>query len=90
MTVFLAENGQVFGCGYNAQGTIGMEHTDVCIHGAMTIEWFMKNCVGIKDVEMGEYHVIALDDKNYIYCWGCNNQGQCAVDPDLFHKVCTT
>ena len=40
----------------------------------------MDKGIFIKDLDIGEYHVISLDDKGKVYCWGSNSDGQCGID----------
>ena len=38
---------------------------------------------------MGQYHAIALDNTDSIYCWGRNGNGECAVDINKETNVLT-
>ena len=86
-TVFLAENGQVWGCGYNSAGSLGLGHTHNDITSIIKISWFDDNGIFIIDLEMGQYHGIALDDKGMVYCWGNNSYGQCGIDININEAV---
>ena len=84
MSIFLDENGELWGCGYNTQQTLGLIDSgdDIDVKSPTKLDWFVDNKILIKDVEVGYFHVIAMDNKHCIYCWGYNGHGECAVDPD--------
>jgi len=82
MTMFLDQNGHVWGCGYNATGVLGLSH-DNSVETPVKNQWFIDDGIFITDLEMGEYHAILLDNTGRIYCCGDNTSGQCAVDINI-------
>ena len=86
ISMFLALNGQVWGCGFNQSGALGLGHCNH-ISSLVRVDWFADNNVFIKDLEMGANHTIALDDKGMVYCWGDNGNGCCGIDNTEAMKV---
>ena len=84
-SMFLGENGNVFGCGYCQGGALGIALRDRNNDqsGIPTkIRYFEENDIKIVEVVCGEYHVLALDDNGNIWSWGENSKGQCGINKD--------
>ena len=62
------KNGQIQGCGYNATGALGLGHKNVDVSSLTRLDWFVDKGIFIKDLDIGEYHVISLDDEGKVYC----------------------
>ena len=66
-SIFLCENGQVWGCGYNSYGSVGLGYVTSYVESPQKIEYFDENRIFIADLEMGADNTIALDDNGCVY-----------------------
>eukprot|EP01084_Bolivina_argentea_P169035 293049_1 len=83
-SLFLSEKGNVYSCGINTSGQLGLGHFkhDPKLYPSI-IKYFEENDIKINKIECGWYHSIALDSNNKIYSWGSNEFGQCGVKKDI-------
>jgi len=78
-TMFLANDGSIYGCGLNENGQLGLENTDT-ISTPQEIEYFSNNTITIKQIACGENHTIFLASDGKVYGVGQNNYGQLGLD----------
>jgi alpha-tubulin suppressor-like RCC1 family protein len=70
--IILNENNEVYVCGYNNYGQLGLNH----YFNINVYEKLEHNFGKIKNIFCGEYHSIILNENNEIYVCGRNEYGQ--------------
>eukprot|EP01084_Bolivina_argentea_P122637 217312_1 len=70
-SLFLESNGNLWSCGYNANGELGLGHTNN-ITEPVVINYFIENNIKIKDIECGSSHCLALSFNDKLYAFGEN------------------
>ena len=75
-SLFLQDDGTLWCCGNNSVGELGLGHNE-WIFEPVPIPFFVINKIRIKQVKCGSNHHLALDDRCFVYSWGCNKFGQC-------------
>ncbi len=72
-TMFLDDIGNVFSCGYNGFGSLGIGNVLSDERRLPTkISYFVENNIKITKIKCGKFHVIVLDSNGVVYCWGDN------------------
>ncbi|WP_219717761.1 hypothetical protein, partial [Clostridioides difficile] len=67
---FLLENGDVYGCGDNSSGQVG-------VGGGATVTVLTKLSISnVKNIESGRYHKFYIANNNDIYVTGANPDGR--------------
>eukprot|EP01084_Bolivina_argentea_P193931 332699_1 len=102
-SLFLQANGNVWSCGRNDEGQLGLGLKHFQYTADMRpkeIRYFKENGIIITDIQCGWYHNLAIDSNGNVYSWGYNKFGQCAdnstvdvITPKLIkylkdYKVC--
>ena len=72
---YMNKKGDVFGWGLNNHGQLGIGNRQ-----NTHLPTQIMKLSGMQVVEMagGEHHSIALTAEGQVYCWGKNDEGQCA------------
>lgn len=72
---YINDKGQVFGWGLNNHGQLGIGNKE-----NTSFPTIIKKFEGIRIRQMagGEHHSIAVTEDGQVYCWGRNDEGQCA------------
>ena len=78
-SLFLQDDGNVWCCGNNSNGELGLGHRD-WIFEPVVIPYFERNKIRIKMLECGSNHHLALSFELNVYGWGNNKNGQCGDD----------
>eukprot|EP00817_Percolomonadidae_sp_ATCC50343_P005597 CAMPEP_0117432468 /NCGR_PEP_ID=MMETSP0758-20121206/11950_1 /TAXON_ID=63605 /ORGANISM="Percolomonas cosmopolitus, Strain AE-1 (ATCC 50343)" /LENGTH=619 /DNA_ID=CAMNT_0005222403 /DNA_START=265 /DNA_END=2120 /DNA_ORIENTATION=- len=73
--VILTRMGQVYTCGSNAYGQLGINLEDTSSHFEPKPVYGLDDIV-IMDIVSGSDHCAALDDKGQVYVWGKGSEGQ--------------
>ena len=68
-TMVLTKDGQLFACGNNNHGQLGLGHTKECFEFTAVPEVGLSRLV---DVFCGSYHTMSLDDKGRLFSCGLN------------------
>ena len=78
-SLFLSQSGDVYCYGFNTKGQLGInDHENIKIsQHIQIIEFFIENKIKIKDIKCVSDHNLAIDINGKLYCWGCNDYGQC-------------
>lgn len=77
-TLLLTENGNIYSCGYNIHGDLGLGHNT----STNTFQSIDLNRFGnekVKDIEAG-YFSLAITESGALYSWGYNNCGQLGLN----------
>ncbi len=85
-TILLAADGTVFGCGYNANGNLGLGDT-VDRYKLEAIP--VPENIGIKKVALGNNHTIMLTQDGKVYGCGSNTEGQLSPSNNFFQSTLT-
>ncbi|KAL9645027.1 hypothetical protein ABK040_004520 [Willaertia magna] len=83
-TILLLENGNVYSCGYNYYGQLGIETE---IH--LVNEFIKAKIENVKEITCGSYHTLFITKENRIFACGDNYYGQLALGDTLERKVPT-
>lgn len=70
-SVFLLQNGTVWGTGYNSHGELGIGTTE-----RSNVPVQALNISNVYAIDSGFYYVIALKEDGTVWSWGYNNSGQ--------------
>lgn len=79
-SLLLADNGQLYSCGDNRQGQLGLGITDQSVHEPM----LLKSTDRYTMLATGDDHSMALAKTGKLYAWGANANGQLGlgrIDP---------
>lgn len=84
-SLFVADDGAVYGNGYNQHGQLGLGHAKDCIDkdDIIQIEYFITHKIKIRDVACGYDHNLMIDYQCNVYSFGRNSNGQCGHKTDL-------
>ena len=75
-TYCLDSEGIVWVFGRNDRGQLGLGHNEVAVKQATCIEYFIKNDIKIKEIEVGCAQVITMDYNNCVWIFGDNRNGK--------------
>ena len=82
-TLFLEENGNVWGCGCAEDGGLGIgDLSSDYVYIPIEITYFRENGIFIKDIACGAEHSLAVSVDGNIYSWGNTGIGQCGHGKD--------
>ncbi|WP_428566131.1 MAG: RCC1 domain-containing protein [Solidesulfovibrio sp. DCME] len=70
-TLVLADNGTVWGCGFNDVGQLGIGVTGNRNQPVMAV-----NLTGVAGIDAGDYHSLAVTQAGSVYTWGWGHYGQ--------------
>ena len=85
-TILLAADGTVFGCGYNANGNLGLGDTI----NRSTLEAIpVPENIGITKVALGRNHTILLTKDGKVYGCGSNTEGQLSGNMEVRQSTLT-
>lgn len=78
-TALLTDRGEVYMCGYDSQGELGLGKS-----GPVTIPLMISNFNGIKQVGCGYRHTVFLTDTGKVYTTGRGMTGQLGLDGEAY------
>ncbi|CAD2094795.1 guanidine nucleotide exchange factor, putative [Plasmodium vinckei brucechwatti] len=87
-SIFLIENGKVYGSGWNKNGELGSGEYN--LNKKYFIPINISICVNkISKIVCGNDYVLALNDLGYVYGWGKNNKSQLGlgITKDFYEPV---
>ena len=84
-TLFLTTNLQIFACGDNTMGQLGVGDRDPRTKPRLVPR--LQNDSVIQ-ITCGKFHSLALTKDSIVYAWGCNEQGQLGTDSVDTSCVC--
>ena len=77
-SLFIDSDGNVWSCGENNNGQLGLGDNSQDNNRKPTkIKFFEEHGIRIVLTESGFYNSLAVDDNGKIYAWGQNDYGQC-------------
>eukprot|EP01084_Bolivina_argentea_P028328 52673_1 len=77
-SLYLDNNGVVYGLGKNSYGQLGLNKKDNDKHNKpMSIRVFQERKLFIVDIAAGNYHCLAMTKGKLIFSWGYNGNGAC-------------
>eukprot|EP01083_Nonionella_stella_P240897 841712_1 len=88
-SLFLDISGNVYSCGWNRFGQLGLSHTRN-ENIPTIIQYFITNKIEIHDIACGSRHNLAIDAYNRVYAWGNNNAKQCDPKSDTLQFMVPT
>jgi alpha-tubulin suppressor-like RCC1 family protein len=87
--LFLTNNGQLFGCGYNANGALGIGVNGPEIYEKkelMFINIVIYETTIFKDIFCFEEHTFLIDDKDQVWATGRNKKGELGLKSCNYEK----
>ncbi|KAI6657411.1 E3 ubiquitin-protein ligase HERC4 isoform X2-like [Oopsacas minuta] len=76
-TLFLTTNSQVYACGDNSMGQLGLGDREPRNKPRLLPRLQQDNII---QVTCGKFHSLALTQDSVVFAWGCNEQGQLGTD----------
>ncbi|KAJ8319767.1 hypothetical protein KUTeg_001354 [Tegillarca granosa] len=78
-SLFLTKNGEVYTCGENKHGQLGIGSLEPqYIYDPVHLQFFSDK--SITDIGCGTHHSAAVTSTGQVYCWGDSSSGQCGID----------
>ncbi|EFA86155.1 regulator of chromosome condensation domain-containing protein [Heterostelium album PN500] len=75
-TLFLAESGRVYSCGWGSEGRLGLGDNTTNRYVPTLIPFFHENGIRVTQVSAGGAHSMVLTDEGQVYTWGCGENGK--------------
>eukprot|EP01083_Nonionella_stella_P135526 412264_1 len=88
-SLFLDISGDVYSCGWNRFGQLGLSHTRI-ENIPKLIRYFVEKKIEIRDIACGSRHNLAIDAHHRVYAWGNNNAKQCDPKSNTLQFVVPT
>jgi alpha-tubulin suppressor-like RCC1 family protein len=85
-TLFLVNNGNLYSCGYNNYGQLGLATYAIQSIGKPTA---VRNGTNIKTISCGLYHSVILNNSGDAYSCGLNNYGQLGLGNNNNYNIPT-